>query len=74
MSFLYIDLKFAIRELWTSIIEDIVTRQNSGQKPGRDSEALQYDCTQGHCLGLVQLTVAGNIREFKNDVGDGNVS
>ena len=31
MSFLYIDLKSAIRELWISIIEDIETRQNSGQ-------------------------------------------
>ena len=31
MSFLYIDPKFAIRELGISIIEDIETRQNSGQ-------------------------------------------
>ena len=40
MSFLNIDLKFAIHELRISIIEFIETSQNSDQN-GRDSEALQ---------------------------------
>ena len=84
MSFLNNDRKFAIRELRIPIIADIETSQNSGQNrvatlrrcnasvPMR--KVLDILRGWGHCLGLFQLTVAGNIREFKNDVGDGNVS